>query len=342
MNFILFLVTFLLSVSLTYSYNRGNENERVAHFFETKTWPPSVVKHSESFDNVMKKRERDIMMLPGSRERWENFMQYTQGLITKRITPQGFKVRQIPDEVFTFLKKKLDEGLEKFDQLPDESFINVVYTPIPSKMINLSTKDVRWILEQLQPIHEEWSGLKLKPTTAYGIRLYRDGASLGMHYDRCNTHVISAIVHIGHEYTNDEEPWPIEIEDHDGNIHAVNLKAGEMLFYESASCLHGRRKIFHGKHYSSIFVHYNVVDSNDFSCSIGDIIDSVPPFWSDNVVEEVGSRWSGQSITTDELATEGVPKRVINGVEYNSLEEFWSQRGGLPEYSLESYRHSEL
>ncbi len=54
------------------------------------------------------------------------------------------------------------------------------------------------------------------------------------------THVISSIVHIAHEYDDEKEPWPIEIEDHDGQLHSVALQEGQMLFYESASCLHGR------------------------------------------------------------------------------------------------------
>jgi hypothetical protein len=40
--------------------------------------------------------------------------------------------------------------------------------------------------------------------------------------------VISSIVHIAHDYTDDDEPWPIEIEDHDGVLHAVDLKMGEV------------------------------------------------------------------------------------------------------------------
>lgn len=45
---------------------------------------------------------------------------------------------------------------------------------------------------------------------------------------QANTHVISSIIHVGHEYDDDNEPWPIEIEDHDGNIHAVNLEPGQV------------------------------------------------------------------------------------------------------------------
>jgi hypothetical protein len=44
------------------------------------------------------------------------------------------------------------------------------------------------------------------------------------------THVISSIVHIAHEYDDDNRPWPIEIEDHDGVLHAVNLEPGQVRF----------------------------------------------------------------------------------------------------------------
>jgi hypothetical protein len=49
-----------------------------------------------------------------------------------------------------------------------------------------------------------------------------------MHYDKVHTHVISSIVHIAHEYDNDDEPWPIQIEDHDGVLHDYNLEAGQV------------------------------------------------------------------------------------------------------------------
>ena len=41
-----------------------------------------------------------------------------------------------------------------------------------------------------------------------------------------------------------------------GNTHEVILTPGDVLFYESSKCLHGRPKIFNGKAYSSIFIHY--------------------------------------------------------------------------------------
>jgi hypothetical protein len=42
------------------------------------------------------------------------------------------------------------------------------------------------------------------------------------------THVISSIVHIAHQYDDDSNPWPIEIEDHDGNLKSVVLEEGQV------------------------------------------------------------------------------------------------------------------
>jgi hypothetical protein len=52
------------------------------------------------------------------------------------------------------------------------------------------------------------------------------------------------------------EPWPIYIEDFQGRTHEVILTPGDMLFYESSKCFHGRPKVFNGSWYSSLFVHY--------------------------------------------------------------------------------------
>lgn len=47
-------------------------------------------------------------------------------------------------------------------------------------------------------------------------------------HEQVHTHVISSIVHIAHEYDDDDEPWTIDIEDHDGVMHNVALKSGEV------------------------------------------------------------------------------------------------------------------
>ena len=118
------------------------------------------------------------------------------------------------------------------------------------------------VIRELKELHEEWSGMKLRETSAYGVRLYQNGSSLVMHHDKVHTHVISSIVHIAHQYDNDSVPWPIQIEDHDGNMHSVSLQAGDMLHYESAKCLHGRMQELKGKYYGSIFLHYKPIEKS--------------------------------------------------------------------------------
>jgi hypothetical protein len=96
--------------------------------------------------------------------------------------------------------------------------------------------------------------VKLVPNNAYGLRAYRNNTNLLMHVDKTETHIISSILHVDHG--EEDEPWPLLIEGFDGNFHEVYLESGDMLFYESSKCLHGRPKTFKGEFYSSLFIHY--------------------------------------------------------------------------------------
>jgi hypothetical protein len=207
---------------------RHTEEERVALWYKANnTWPPKWQQNSVAFQEAMKRREEELLMIPGADERWENFMQYTQSLMVPRLTPMGFKLIQTPASVQSKLKAKLDKALENWEAVRTEPHIDAIYTPLPSKFIDLT--GLEWqILGELKELHEEWAGLDLIGTSAYGIRAYQNGSSLVMHYDKVGTHVISSIIHVGHEYYDDDKPWPIEIEDHDGNIHAINLEPGQV------------------------------------------------------------------------------------------------------------------
>jgi len=113
---------------------------------------------------------------------------------------------------------------------------------------------MRKVLKKLRSMHEEWAGVPLIGNNAYGFRLYQNQSFLNMHVDKPETHVISCILHV--DRSEDAEPWPIVIEDLQGNTNEVYLTPGDLLFYESAKCLHGRPKIFTGSWYTSVFVHY--------------------------------------------------------------------------------------
>jgi hypothetical protein len=181
-----------------------------------------------------------------------------------------------PDHIVQELKKKLHDNLET---APMEGKVNVIENESDETrplFIRNDEMNAR-LLQELKPMHEEWAGVDLEGEIAYGLRAYRNNSRLLMHVDRSRTHIISCILHIDH--SEDSEDWPIVIEDFQGNTNEVVLTSGDMLFYESSKCLHGRPHTFKGSWYSSIFVHYYPVGWNKIDRS-AEIHYSVPPIWS--------------------------------------------------------------
>jgi hypothetical protein len=190
-NFIVLCVSLLFLYNPLVIYAKGGkkhraptEDQRVREWLESNnTWPPRWQNYNQDWRRAMKRKEEELLLLPGSNERWENFMQYTQSLLVPRFTTHGFEVINTPIHVQTKLKALLDDGLENWENLQHESKIDAVYTPLPSKFIHLG-RLMRDIGEDLLSYHEAWSELKLVPTSTYGIRLYQNGSSLVMHHDK--------------------------------------------------------------------------------------------------------------------------------------------------------------
>lgn len=291
---------------------RPTEQERVALWHKNgNTWPPTWQEESPKRKEFMDNRDLELQQLPGSLERWENYMQYTQSRMVPHFTERGFDVIQIPAETYKKLLDAVLPALEDFDSMPEEHEVEAIYhTPgLQPKFVSIG-KIANEVHKELQGLHEAWAGgIKLVPTSAYGVRFYQNGSSLVMHYDKVHTHVISSIVHIIRD--EGSENWPIEIEDHDGELHSHLLEPGQMLFYESAACLHGRMREFKGRYYGSIFLHYMPVDRSLWGFDVEQIIANVPPHWADGVVEEKGSRWAGQALTIDSRIADGAPPRII-------------------------------
>ena len=106
------------------------------------------------------------------------------------------------------------------------------------------------------------------------FRRYTNGSWLTSHVDKFNTHVISAILNIDQKVTED---WPLYIKDNNGEGHAVFIKPGQMLWYESARLVHGRPKPLNGEYFDNIFIHYKPVgDWYDSAFIVGHKIRSKP------------------------------------------------------------------
>jgi len=245
------------------------EQKRIMGFKERgHRWPPIwQPESSKGWTAVMERREQQARCIKNSQQRWDAFVMLAQaGVIVPNYTRLGFGVAEAPAWVNAKLQASLDRYLvhkqvrgeeeNRATEADDREILAIVGANRP---LFVDQEDLsRETLLALQPMHEAWAGVKLVPEMAYGLRIYRDGAQLLMHYDKVETHVISSILHVGHD--NASEPWPIVIEGLDGQTHEVVLKEGQMLFYESSKCLHGRPRPFKGSYYSSIFVHYRPVD----------------------------------------------------------------------------------
>lgn len=232
-------------LALVVSGERPSEDERVRLWHQKNVWPPNWQPESDGYRETMEKREAEIMQLTGADERWENWMQFVQARLLPKFTPVGFKLIQTPKFVNDKLVAAVNKGLRNWDRLPyEEGVKDSIYAPNSPKFIDIGSL-AQEVLADLRTYHEDWvGGMKLRGTSAYGVRMYQNGSTIVMHNDKVcwfcidlnhlkkclqpQTHVISSIVHIAHQYDDDNEPWPIMIEDHNGVMHSVNLEAGQV------------------------------------------------------------------------------------------------------------------
>jgi len=177
------------------------------------------------------------------------------------LTSTGFKKDRIPQGLFQDILNFYNNGKmvatpefdpsDNTDHLSD--FIKSKETYYPTEMIPLTDQLKVEIFNGIEGILQEWVGRQIEPTYCYGIRSYKRGASLKKHTDGYETRIVSAILNVAQKV---DEPWGLQIDDHQGNEHEVFLEPGEMALYESAILSHGRVKPLKGDYYSNLFVHF--------------------------------------------------------------------------------------
>ena len=275
--------TALLLISLARtSHGQAPEHERVAEYHKRgHDWPPNDDEFkppTPGWRNLMKRRIDQMEQFDDEEltARWNGFMiTVHSALLCQNFTEYGWALTKAPQDVLDMLRWDLHMGLVNGDpqregiddeegDMGDPLFVDIGYQRSVS------------ILDRLKPIHEAWSGTELEGTGAYGLRIYRDGATLDMHVDKTATHIISSILHVDHDPMG--KPWPLVIEGFDGTLNEVYLEPGDLLLYESSKCLHGRPKKFSGAWYSSLFIHYYPTWWNAKQVA-DDIMYRIPPSW---------------------------------------------------------------
>lgn len=231
------------------------ESERVKEYYKRNyTWPLPLEDYkpsTEGWKQLMEERFHQIEQMEDRGERYEGFLQTTRtAMLVPNFTAHGFGLARCPSELLEALQTGIRGGLRTADY---ENMVDVIDGPLPPLFVNRPDLTQR-VLVELKHYAETWAQIPLTPYRAYGFRLYQNQSQLHMHVDKVQTHIVSFILHI--DSSEDAEPWPIFIEDFQGRTHEVILTPGDILFYESSKCFHGRPKRFNGGWYSSLFVHY--------------------------------------------------------------------------------------
>ena len=172
-----------------------------------------------------------------------------------KYTQKGFIKTTIDKGVFQKITDfyHANQNSKKTEVVAGDFVTNVDKKSTPSRTIDLPDQLKDEIHTSLLKDLEQWSSTKLLPTYVYGIRIYQNGAILVPHKDRKETHIIGTIINIEQDLISQ---WPLEIEDHDGKVHKIYLEPGEVIFYESATLMHGRPVPLEGKLFSNVFCHY--------------------------------------------------------------------------------------
>lgn len=252
------------------------ETERLEEFYRRNhTWPAEYNPQTEGWKKINDRRFAQISQIEDSGQRYEGYLQTVMSaIVAPNFTENGWGLTRAPQNLVNDLRQAIIDGLPN---AKPEGDVEVIEGLVP---LFIQRRDLtNRVLHELLPMHEEWSNMKLEPSNSYGFRLYRNESRLNMHIDKPETHVISSILHIDH--SEDSEPWPLVIEDFQGNTVEVVLESGDMLFYESSKCFHGRPTKFNGSWYTSVFTHYQPADP-DWRKSERSLSAhyAIPPIWS--------------------------------------------------------------
>jgi prolyl 4-hydroxylase len=176
--------------------------------------------------------------------------------------PVGFeKVRMqldCVDAIKQWLLAHADDNAAN-DAWTNEFFINEqIESGMRTKHLNIHNAPAELLndlRDKFNDIIAKWIEYKtpLVHTATYGIRKYLRGSHLANHYDKKNTHVLSAIIHLDDV---SDKPWNLYIEDHHFRPHNVTMEYGDIVLYESTTCLHGRPTPFEGDSHCNMYVHF--------------------------------------------------------------------------------------
>ena len=142
--------------------------------------------------------------------------------LVRKITENGFEKHRLPRYIFEPVRLFHENYKNTIQSRTEEAFIGPYINQFESPTyMNFYPEDKKKILlEEVQSLLEEWSNMKLKATSCYGIRTYTNNSKLQMHVDALQTHAVSAIINVDQDV---EEDWMLTIADHNGLFHDISM-----------------------------------------------------------------------------------------------------------------------
>ena len=231
------LLVFVIRLSTASSFT---EEERLEEYrARGYKWPVEKFEpDTPGWKKLMTERLKQVSEIQDRSDRFEGYAQtMSAALVQKNYTQFGFGLARAPEDLMEALRKGIHDGLAKG---PTEEHHIPAITGTRPWFIRRPDLTNR-VLKELHAYPEAWAGMELTPVIAYGFRLYRNQSKLHVHVDKPDTHVISFILHI--DSSEDADPWPILIEDLQGNTHEVVLTSGDILFYEVRLYFGGEQRL---------------------------------------------------------------------------------------------------
>lgn len=175
--------------------------------------------------------------------------------------PVGFTHYIVPADIWTLIQQAYAavKPLEKPERFDGRDFYikNAVLAEKTTLMDLVQVPELKQAINDALFQHiKSWANhAPIEPYALYGIRSYKRGCTLTMHVDRLQSHHLGVIVCVDKQI---DEDWPLNICDHSGTWHEIFLQPGQMVFYESATCQHGRIKPLNGEYFNNLFCHYRL------------------------------------------------------------------------------------
>jgi hypothetical protein len=177
-----------------------------------------------------------VRPMPNERERIRETFDFefeNANKVKRTFTRFGFNKGKLPRDLYASIYAFYynNQNSLALEEWYTRSGLHVNWYEVPAYMIQMPMLLKRTWQSRLRELVENWiGGVELENTDIYGMRRYDDGARLIAHVDRVNTHAASLIINVAQHGIR--QPWYIEIYDHAGRLHEIEMEPGDIVYYE--------------------------------------------------------------------------------------------------------------